>query len=216
MKKSEEMTADKYTTPWFKPVVTLDDAALEKVMKELWAKVGTTNVSPDCIVGIATGGLLCAEKLKPTVDIPVLSCALRRPGTKIKKISGIKRLLGIMPYGISNWMRRIEDRLLATRENKPSGTNPSESKQLSSDVETITRFVTDKGLRHVLVIDDAVDSGVTLGSVVAALRAALPPETTLTTAVITQTRSLVAFEPDVSLYRNTLCRFPWSFDFRGN
>lgn len=198
-----------------KPVITLDETDLENAMCELWAKVDARGGAPDGIVGIATGGLRCAEKLIGRVPVPLYSCAMRRPATEIKRRPAIRRVLRALPYGISNWLRRVEDRQLEKADKNARSKAIIASAQLLEDVDAISRKVKERKQRHLVLIDDAVDSGATLGCVVATLRAALPPETMLTVAVLTQTRSKPAFLPDVVLYRETLCRFPWSFDFRG-
>lgn len=64
----------------------------------------------------------------------------------------------------------------------------------------------------VMVVDDAVDSGITLAAVLRTLRACCPPATELRTAAITVTRPDPVVKPDYALYRGVLCRFPWSFD----
>ena len=65
---------------------------------------------------------------------------------------------------------------------------------------------------RVLVVDDAVDSGVTLDTVFRSLRETAPPDTEVRAAVVTVTLDRPLIEPDFTLYRGVLCRFPWSFD----
>ena len=207
------MTKQQSSAPRIKPIITYDDATLETAMLDLWGRVHQRGLAPDGIIGIASGGLRCAEKLRRSTEVPILSCAMRRPGTRTKARGVIPRMLAALPYGASNWARRIEDGILARRADHAPSSLATE--QLRDDVSDITREVTAGRLRHLVVIDDAVDSGATLSCVMQTLRAALPFGTLLTTAVITKTRSQAAHEPDVILHRNTLCRFPWSFDFRG-
>jgi hypoxanthine phosphoribosyltransferase len=66
--------------------------------------------------------------------------------------------------------------------------------------------------QRVLVVDDAVDSGVTLATVLRLLRETSPADTELRSAVVTVTLAQPLAEPDFVLYRGVLCRFPWSFD----
>lgn len=198
-----------------KPVITIDEAGLGRAVLSLWEQVSLRGAPPDAIVGIATGGLLCAEKLKDRLNVPVFSCAMRRPSTAAKNSSPLQVVLHSLPYAISNCLRRIEDRVLANAASKAPPANRQPSAQLLADVAAIKDAAVALGLRHVLVLDDAVDSGATLGCVVSALRAAFSAETRITTAVICETRSSASFRPDVALFRETLCRFPWSLDFRG-
>jgi uncharacterized protein len=205
--------------PFFKPVITFDDGELGQAMLALWKQVAHRHPAPDAVVGIASGGLLCAEKLKDSLNLPVFSCAMRRPGTVAKRLPVLQivlqAVLRAMPYSLSNCIRRIEDQQLARRatKNPPSLRQPSA--QLLADVAFVAEAVAAQRLRHVLIVDDAVDSGATLACVYTSLRKAFPQDVSLTTAVITQTRPSPAFYPDVILFRETLCRFPWSLDFRG-
>ena len=68
------------------------------------------------------------------------------------------------------------------------------------------------GEHRLLVVDDAVDSGVTLATVIDLLRNTCPDRTEIRSAVITVTLEEPRAEPDYALYRGVLCRFPWSFD----
>ena len=69
---------------------------------------------------------------------------------------------------------------------------------------------------HLLVIDDAVDSGLTLKYVVGVLRASCNFPVEIFTAAITATRVSAerAVDPDFVLFDGTLIRFPWSTDYR--
>lgn len=67
---------------------------------------------------------------------------------------------------------------------------------------------------QVLVVDDAVDSGITMQAVVEALRRARP-DVEVRAAVITVTTGRPSVSPDYTLYNNhTLIRFPWSIDMK--
>jgi hypoxanthine phosphoribosyltransferase len=68
---------------------------------------------------------------------------------------------------------------------------------------------------RVLVVDDAIDSGATMATVVEQLRDAVGDGGEVRTAVLTITTRTAVFQPDFTLYRQTLCRFPWSHDFQG-
>jgi hypoxanthine phosphoribosyltransferase len=68
---------------------------------------------------------------------------------------------------------------------------------------------------RVLVVDDAVDSGLTLATVLRVLREISPSNTQFRSAVVTVTLEQPLAEPDYVLYRGVLCRFPWSFDATG-
>ena len=67
---------------------------------------------------------------------------------------------------------------------------------------------------QVLLIDDAIDSGVTLWGISEAVKAA-NPSAVITTMAITVTTRQPKLSADFCLYNNaTLVRFPWSKDYK--
>lgn len=202
-----------------KPVMTLDTRTLAKAMADLWARLPSTTAQPDGIVGIATGGLICAQVLNTSLELPLFSCALRRPSTVAKSNPRLRKVLAMLPYAVTNWLRRLEDWVLARRTVGPAADHAQKNRladeTLTADITAIAEKVQARGLRHLVVIDDALDSGFTLGTVIAKLRSTLPQDVLITSAVIAQTRPDPIYKPDVALFLFTLCRFPWSFDFRG-
>lgn len=185
-------------------------------MQRLFELAREGGQSPDLIVGIATGGLLCAEKLKSSVDVPIMSCAMRRKSTATKKNNPLIKILACLPYAVTDVLRRYEDRNLE-KKAKVSGVVaiPSAGPILLEDVSAIAKRVRAEGLKSVLVIDDAVDSGATLGCVMRVLAEHLPADTQIRSAVVSQTRPDPVYTPDLKLYYLVLCRFPWSFDYKG-
>ena len=68
---------------------------------------------------------------------------------------------------------------------------------------------------RILIADDAVDSGVTLATVLRLVDDVCPAGGEIRSAAITQTLENPTARPDYLLFRGTLCRFPWSFDAAG-
>lgn len=199
-----------------KKVVTIGPDDLTRNMIQILDLVRKRGDNPDCVVGIATGGLLCADALRPVMDLPILSCAMRRKSTETKKKSHLTKILAYLPYRITDALRIYEDKALEKKRKKvfhPKIPEPSES--LCQDVSTITQTVRAQGLKTVLVVDDAVDSGATMGCVIQCLKDHLPVGTKVISAVVTQTRPDPIYTPNVALHYLVLCRFPWSFDYRG-
>lgn len=181
-------------------------------MRSLWDSVCDGHGRPDVVVGVATGGEACARYLDGSV--PVFSITLRRRATATKKRARLPQLLRFLPYGVTNILRQVEDMVGELRSRPAIGQAvPDVSAELEHDIDRIRSRVRDLGARSLLVIDDAVDSGVTLSCVVSALRAALP-EVSVSSAVLTHTRRQTAFRADFALFDCVLCRFPWSFDYR--
>lgn len=167
---------------------------------------------PALIVGIRTGGMVVAECMArhSSLPLPVLPVTSRRASTNTKaRIPLFRATLSALPRPAVNLLRRVEHKFLIAPRAQQQRAQTIDQRE----VEEIARSLGDSGSRpHLLVADDAVDSGVTLATVVNHLAAACPSGTEIRTAVITQTLEQPMMRPSYTLYRNTLCRFPWSFD----
>ncbi len=175
-------------------------------------RLSVTSYKPTLLVGIRTGGLVVAEGMAGSQQgsPPVLSLTCRRAGTKTKsRIPLLNQVLARLPRGIVDRLRLLEHRLLSARR-KRAATVPEIDRR---EAEAIARAAAAApAAARILVVDDAVDSGLTLSVVLDLLRQICPAETELRSAVITVTLDAPRVEPDYALYRGVLCRFPWSFD----
>jgi hypoxanthine phosphoribosyltransferase len=189
---------------------TLGLDAFEAACAELMRLV-ERDFAPGLLVGVRTGGLVVAEAMARSAStaVPVLPLTCRRHATGLKsRIPGLKAMLATMPEPWLNALRQAEHRLLGGRRKvaAPPPVDQSEADAIGTWLANTPDTV------RVLVADDAVDSGVTLATVLRTLRSVCPPATELRAAAITVTMEDPAVEPDYALYRGVLCRFPWSFD----
>ena len=192
------------------PTRTLGQAAFDAACAELMRMVGR-DYAPVLLVGVRTGGLVVAETMARMGSLPVLPLTCRRPTTAFKsRLPGLKSLLATLPEPLLNALRRAEHRLVSGHREaaQPAQINLAEAIAIGNWLRILSR-----GAR-VLVVDDAVDSGVTLATVLQAFRNVCPPEAEVRTAVITVTTEEPVVAPDYALYHGVLCRFPWSFDAR--
>lgn len=189
---------------------TLDRSAFDAACAEMMRRV-ERDFPPDLVVGVRTGGLLVAEAMTRAAltAVPVLPLTCRRPATGIKhRIPGLKPMLTSLPEPLLNALRRVEHRLLSAHRNVATAPPVDQS-----EADAIGAWLAKRPTAvRVLVADDAVDSGVTLATVLRTLRGVCPKSTQLRTAAITVTMEHPAVEPDYTLFRGVLCRFPWSFD----
>jgi hypoxanthine phosphoribosyltransferase len=197
-----------------KPVITLDKAALKRTLGELWTKLQDDGHQPDMIVGIASGGLICAQLLDLPPGVVIHACRLKRPTSDNKRKNPVTQFLRHLPYPVTDQLRRLEDWWLERQSCEPYEHPDSVSVQLDEDLTTIAADVAWRGAQCILVLDDAVDSGMTFKTVYGRLRARLPAEVVILSAAVTQTRGNSAFATDYRVYSNTICRFHWSFDYR--
>ena len=167
---------------------------------------------PDAVVGIRTGGLVVAEAMvqAASMPIPVLPITSRRATTGVKaRVPLLRSTLAALPQPAVDLLRRVEHRVFTA----PRAQRPRPQTVDAAEVGTIAAWANAANRPpRILVADDAVDSGVTLATVLRHLREACPPGCLFRTAAITQTLENPTVMPDYVLLHATLCRFPWSFD----
>lgn len=192
------------------PLRYLDGESFPSACAQLMRLVEADYV-PTLIVGVRTGGLVVARAMADAArsEVPVLPLTCRRGSTHAKaRLPLVRTLFAALPLSVADLLRRLEHRvLIAARRHQ--GRQPLVDRM---EAETIARHLARTGGEaRVVVADDAVDSGVTLATVVALLHAVCPAGTEFRSAVITQTLDDPKLQPDYVLYRG-LHRFPWSFD----
>lgn len=168
---------------------------------------------PDIIIGIRSGGYVVAEIMaKEAPHKPILlAISRRRTSTQTKsKIKGLKNILGLLPYAVTDRLRIWEHKKL---NRKPA----SEAKPFVPDADELSALKaalqTQKN-NKILIIDDAVDSGATMKAVLDLVQSVADSACLIRSAAITLTTEHPLIQPDYKLYKNVLIRFPWSFDFK--
>lgn len=188
-------------------VQTLTDTAFDAACTELMDQVERA-YAPTLLVGIRTGGLVVAEAMARAIPVAPLTC--RRPGTGAKaRLPSLARAVSALPRPVTDALRIAELRLSAGRRRAraPAQTvHPKEADAIA------TRVRAGPANQRLLVVDDAVDSGVTLAAVLRTLRQLCPEDTEIRSAVVTVTLDRPLVQPDFALHRGVLCRFPWSLD----
>ncbi len=172
------------------------------------------NFLPEIIIGIRTGGFTVAELMtKAAMHKPLLLAISRqRASTQAKnKVKGLKSFLRFLPYFITNFLRIAEHKRLCARladENQSFSPNIDELAALRGVLRTRENC-------KILIVDDAIDSGATMKAVYDVVRAEANSACNIKTAAITVTTDFPLIQPNYTLFSHVLCRFPWSFDFKG-
>lgn len=187
-------------------VVTLTPALLSDACHQLAQRVLASQCQPALIVGIQSGGAEVARRMKPDFpDAQYVEVRLSRPSTRHKEAGLLHRLLRRLPLWLCNVLRMVESRIGEWR---------SRGRQLPERVGQLTIEADVPSGGTILLIDDAIDTGATIHT----LRQHLVqqfPGVAVRVAVITVTTAHPACDADFCLYHNrTLCRFPWSNDYR--
>ncbi len=200
------------TATWLgPPLLTLPRPDFDMACAALMRLV-EVQYAPTLVVGIRTGGLIVARSMVLAASSPLLVLPLtcRRASTEVKsRLPLLGHLLAALPRPLVNLLRRLEHRLFTA----PGARRETRRQIDHAEAGKIAAWVAASSQQaRVLVTDDAVDSGATLATVLELLRKLCPPGTEILSAAITQTLDTPKVAPDFVLYRNTLCRFPWSFD----
>lgn len=195
-------------------VITLTSDKFERECGRLAMLVaGNHPKAFDAAVAIRTGGVWVADSMSRALHKgyfgEMIDVTLQRPSTK-KKEGLIDKLLPHLPIPVLDLMRMAEAQALNI-SHRISKTAPLPEVTIPNRLAAI---LSEREAPEILIIDDAVDSGVTLAAVRRAI-ASTNPAAKVKSAVITVTTDHPRLRPDFSLYSNhTLIRFPWSKDFR--
>lgn len=187
------------------------DDAFQTACAELM-RIVRHHCRPDALIGIRTGGLTVAERMARTIpeQLPVLPLTSRRAGTGAKsRIKVLPSLLKRLPRPAVDGLRVAELKLLSRRRRRSvpeQYVDPEEAEAIRCYLANLPSEAT------IVVVDDAVDSGVTMAAVLRLLRSTCRADIAIRSAAITVTLANPLVEPDYALYRGILCRFPWSFD----
>lgn len=181
-------------------VLTLNRAEFNQCCAELDRQV-RSDYSYDLLISIAEGGDHVAALFNGCSQR--FSISLQRPDTAAKKRL-LTKILPYLPAVICRLMRRIEA-WVKTHTDKTR--TPRAAVIPPQLLETLKA-----GDRHILVVDDAVDSGLTLRSVVDSIRQ-VNVQNEIRTAALAVTRRQTVICPTYSLFpTGDLVRFPWSAD----
>lgn len=194
-------------------VKTLTPALLDAACQQLSQRVKSSGYVPTLIIGIQTGGAEVARLLKRNFpEAEYCEVRISRPGTKQKGKGLTHRLLQLLPLGICDALRIVESRF---NEWRSQGKQPVRIGKLALPIEINLQLNSRPSAEsRILVVDDAIDTGATLQMACEQLRSHYPG-VEVRTAVITVTTACPVCEADFYLYHNrTLCRFPWSNDYR--
>ncbi len=187
-------------------VSTIDYKEFNRLCAALQELVRESAYDYDILIGIARAGVYVAEKF----GVPEFYIIKSQRGGTAAKRGFINSILQKMPSFFNCFLRIAESRVL---ELKDAVCQP-ELKKVEIEDDLYSRLK--EGGHRVLIVDDAVDSGRSLLSVVNAVRG-VSQGNEIRTAVITVTRKKVLINPDYALFRDsTLLRFPWAADICDN
>lgn len=178
-------------------VKTVDNIELYELCRRLTYKVYESSYHPDCVLAILDGGLKPAEiirnelcKLYDDETIELAYVVIKQKNRR----SVMSQFLKHLPVCLLNCMRVISLKIKRVVPSVKSG---------HIRVEIPDRC------KKILIVDDAVDTGKTLSSVLNLISDCI----NVKTAVLTVTMSNSDLHPDYCIYDNEMIlRFPWARD----
>lgn len=181
-------------------VITLDKRAFEDTCRRLQQHVADSGFEPDLVLGIATGGVHVSRHIFQNIPHSEILC--QRPQTSRKlHHTIIMKTIHRMPRFVKDGLRMAESMWLRNAKV------PIKKAILSASAEDAIR-----NARRILIVDDAVDTGATLRTVLNAVHD-VNAGSIIRTCAITVTMPKPVLSADFVLYNNsTLIRFPWSMD----
>lgn len=193
-------------------VLTLNEEGLRMAARRLADDiVGSCPDGFDLMVGIRRGGAFVADGLREALPDGYCRCRrdveLQRPSTK-RKGDRLFAILRKMPIWMLDTLRCVEARML---QLSCRGRRVEEMGLL---LDTAPLPSLDEKPR-ILVVDDAIDSGVTIRVVCDALQERYGTDAVIKTAVVTVTTDAPLLDADFyCCHDHTLVRFPWSMDYK--
>lgn len=181
------------------------DDFLENTLKD-WKN----DSSKILVLGIKEGGVYLAENVFQVlrnsanqVDLKFIKC--QRPSTSVKKKNEFRKafiqtIFKISPIIILDLLRNVEHYFLTKKSIEYN-------REIILD-EIINFNLYDK----IVIVDDAVDSGVTLQKVNDYVQSLAVKTTEVKSLAVVITSNNAIVTPDFYLYKDVLIRFPWSLD----
>ncbi|WP_168565319.1 phosphoribosyltransferase family protein [Crateriforma spongiae] len=190
-------------------ILDVGSAELVDAAGTICQQVRSAGVSPSVVLGVLNGGRVPAEMLARELGSEC-RCVLHRRKTtgrvKSMAVSAVNRF----PVFVGNVARVLEDRALRILSSAST-----ETLQLRRELVDKLSWVQWYDLADktpVLIVDDAVDSGRTVGEIVLALEHLGVSRSSMRIACVTVTRPDPVVDVDFFYKREVLCRFPWSDD----
>jgi hypoxanthine phosphoribosyltransferase len=161
--------------------------------KRLAGLAQSSGFLPERIIGIAKGGLLPAYEAALAFDCELEVVRVERPFTKLKSALP----LDLLPASCKHGLRRLEMAVgLYSRLKR---------RYVFASAGTFSR-------RRYLIVDDSLDTGGSVGAVLAMLLNGGVPRELIRIAAITQIFDNASPSADYATYRNVNITFPWSHD----
>ena len=193
-------------------VVTLTPSLLSAAAAQLSRRIRAAQCHPTLIVGIRHGGAEVARLMRDDfADTVYCEVQISRPDTSHKGHGWLHAMLQHLPQWLCDVLRMAESRI---NEWRSRSAEPQRICDVTLTPEATAALQAASHMPVILLVDDAIDTGATI---MQARQRLLQqhPTAQIMVAVITVTTQHPLCDADFCLYHDrTLCRFPWSNDYK--
>ena len=179
--------------------IELSRKDIEEQCKD-WAKEIQKSYQPDLIVYVAKAGYLIGREMKDVFNVPLVGISASREGNALKEVFG--PIVSRMPNFVRNALIALE--LKSDTHSK----NTERKIHLHEGMESMKK----KGFKHILVVDDSVDTGHSMIQVVNTLKNLFTNAEVKIAGLNVWDKSRSIIDTDFALYKNTVIKTPMSKD----
>lgn len=184
-------------------VKEVDLKQLKEMSRDLAQTIQESGYIPQHILCVERAGLLIGYEMADYFKCRVSGICTNRKGGSLK--SKLKVILRHLPRWLTHLLRSIE-----LKSNVHEVNN---ERNVSFEFNEIPPY--DEKPSHdkrILIVDDAIDTGHSLVSIIDFLKKLGYSQKNLKIAVLTTTRAEPVLKADYSLLNEVTCAFPWSYD----
>lgn len=168
---------------------------------------------PATIIGVRTGGtvvaeLVCSRFHDLDINVNCLEISASRNSSKVKRKTRVASLFGVLPISMLNAFRKIEHYFLKITMKF----HMQQERNVQID-QPLCDYLVSLNKGCVYIIDDAIDSGATIKSILNKFKK-INPKLKYKVGVLVVTQASPSIFPETFLYSNVLLRFPWSSDYK--
>lgn len=200
-------------------VVDVDDIGVARIVHSLAQRVIGDGFAPSFVVAVLKGGASPAQLMLrelSSAGIHVVLAEVPSSRTGLDRLKPFKAAIApLAPLWALNRLRRIEHRVQTTVISRITGarTQPPNAMIASVFADIASRAIATPA-SPILIVDDAVDSGMTVRRLIEAAQSKGLSRACIKIVALTATTAAAEAIVDYVHYRRVLCRFPWSVDSR--
>lgn len=158
--------------------------------------------SPDLVIYVAKGGYLIGKYMNSVFKVDMLGIVATRKGNDLK--SFVAPVLALLPRCLCNFLRKVE---LKSNIHKKSN-------QKAIDFKIDTTKLNMESIKNILILDDSIDTGNSMKSVLGAVKQNFPDAVTKIAVINVMTPSENVIKADYWCYKDAMLRTPMSKDSR--